>query len=316
MDPISLALMGGTALTQFLGGAAGRAEQQRALAEQMRQFDQQMRFAKAARTDAYGNTVRFDDATQRWLTDLTPTQRALLRAGEHEQFLGLTEDAARNREARRRMATIGAQSAEDYNRESAAYRYGPQKSEDQIINELTQLVGRGRTAGNNTFLRQRLRQGRPNVFSNTGPETFGPNSADDSLRIRRAALEELGVRNNLRNQRLQPLGFFREGAGAGGGAPLNFDNQSNELSGTQDKMAQLIASVGKSGADNLLQARQGIAKATQSMFPTMSDGARTIAALRRGTPGVRSGRASTSLGSSPDFAQASPDFPYEYELGL
>src|SRR4051794_1836795 len=62
-----------------------------------------LRFAKAARTDAFGNRTSYDDALNQWITSLTPEQQSLVSAGEHEQRLGLTEDAARNRDIRRQQ---------------------------------------------------------------------------------------------------------------------------------------------------------------------------------------------------------------------
>ena len=69
-------------------------------------------------------------------------------------------------------------------------------------------------------------------------------------------------------------------------------------------MAQLIAGVGKAGADNILQASSGVTKAVGSQFPSMGDTARLISALR-GVPGRVTPKASSTYWSKNDDDLAS-----------
>lgn len=319
IDPITGVLTAGTLIGNLIQGQAAKKAAQRALAQQMAMHAEQMRFAKSGRTDAYGNRVRYDEGLGEWITDLTPQQRANLKAGEREQFLGLTEDAARNRQARRRAGAIGESSAEDYNTNLAEFRYGPRKSEDSIFNEISTLIARERSRPDVAGQRLRARMGSPLVTPNSSSRG-SDRSVSDALTARKAALEEYGARESGRNSRLLPaLDFFRQGASGGGGAPINYSNINDSTNKSQDAMAQLIASVGASGAGNIGKAQAGLTEATGKQFPSLGDSARMIAALR-GTSlrggGVSSKRPSTSRQASPDFAQASPDFPYEWELGF
>lgn len=296
MDPLTLAIMGIGTVSQMAGGATATRQANRNLANQMRMHDQNMRLAKGRRTDAYGNATYFDDATGQWVTELTPMQKALIRAGEYEQLQGLTEDASRNRRARRRQEVIGRNSAEDYNRLLAEFRYSPVKSEDMIFDEISRLLASSRDIPDPGAGRQALRQGRPIVTQN---QTRQRNSmAERQLLARKAAMEEFNARSNAKNQRLLPaLEFMRQGVGQGGGAGFNFSDTPGRLDQTQDSMSKLIASVGTSGADNLLRAGEGLTKARQSQYPTMTDFARMYAATtgksRGGVPRSNTAASST-----------------------
>lgn len=281
IDPVSGGLAAAGLVMQLFQGQQAKKAAAQARADALGMHHDNLRFGKSSRTDAYGNTVRYDDDLAQWFTDLTPMQKKLLSAGEHEQFLGLTEDAGRNRSARRRQADIGESSAQDYNTQLAGFRYGPQKSEQSIFDEISNLVARARSAPNAQRTRQQLRQGRPIVQASDSGSAH--DDAATALATRRAALDEFTTRNNSRNSQYLPaLGFFREGAGGGGGAPISFDNQSDELGKTQDSMAQLIGQLSQSGASNMLKAGQDVTESIGTQFgkAPLTDSARMIAALR------------------------------------
>jgi len=158
MDPITIALMGGTALSGLLQGNAQRDQAERALQMQQALAQEQMKFAKAGRTDAYGNKVYFDPTTNEWKTQLDPFQDRLVKAGEAEQFRGLTHDAAQNRSIRDAAAQRGRTAGDYYDRLAGQYVNQQPPSEGSIEDELIRLgvvgsdVGYGpnvsRTAGN------------------------------------------------------------------------------------------------------------------------------------------------------------------------
>src|SRR6478735_1253083 len=121
MDPIMALMMGGTALGGLLQGNAQRDQAERALQMQQALAQEQMKFAKAGRTDAYGNKVYFDPTTNEWKTQLDPFQDRLVKAGEAEQFRGLTHDAAQNRSIRDAAAQRGRTAGDYYDRLAGQY---------------------------------------------------------------------------------------------------------------------------------------------------------------------------------------------------
>lgn len=304
MEPITMALIAGSIGTNLIGGQQAKGQAREALAEQMRQFDAQMRFGQAARTDAYGNVVRYDPVLNKWITELTPMQRQVTKAGEREQFMGLTEDAARNREARRRQEKIGKSAAQDYESQSAGFRYGGPPSESAIYDQISRLLANRRAEPNVAQNRLTARMGAPIVTAANAPR--GPSSADDALTARKMALDEFMQRQGAHSNRYLPaMKFFAEGAGGGGGAQFGFSDTGKTTGATQDAMAQMIAGIGKSGAEGLLSAGKNLTDATGKQFGTMgADVARILAASRpRGTGGkVEPIASSTSYtGGTSDF---------------
>lgn len=281
MDPLSLAIAGGGVISSLIGGNEAKKASQAALAQQLRMFEEQMRFAKAGRTDAYGNKISFNDALNEWITQLTPQQKRLLSAGERESLLSLTEDAARNRNARRRQEGIGKSATEDYNTLAARYHNRGTPSEGAILDDLTSLIAYADRGGGNQALNQSLRTGGSRVRSGPPAASGGSNLGANLLKARQAALDEYTTRAQGRNSELLPgMQFFAGQAGGGGGAPITYSDTPKALSGTQDAMAQLIAQVGQAGAANVGKAQQGVVEATSKQFPSITDASRLITSLR------------------------------------
>lgn len=109
MDPITLALMGGTAISSIMGGQAASDTaqtnadismlnyyaQQQAAAQQQSEARRQQQEGKLGTTDATGNRTYFVPG-QGWVTDLTPQQEELMRLTEGEQRRQLLDETARN----------------------------------------------------------------------------------------------------------------------------------------------------------------------------------------------------------------------------
>jgi len=95
--------------------------------------DQANRLATATRTDAYGNQMRYNPATNSWETILTPTQKGIVGAQEQEQLRSLTEDATRNRQLLEEARQRGFQAAPDYAKALAGFRYdeAPSRAADE-----------------------------------------------------------------------------------------------------------------------------------------------------------------------------------------
>jgi hypothetical protein len=245
--------------------------------------NEQLRLGQASRTDAYGNAVRYDKALNKWVTELSPMQQRIAKAGEHENLLGLTEDAARNRVVKERAFRRGGQAEEDYNKASAGYRYGQGPSEEAIRDDLTGLIMRarsGQSSGGNTrsFIRQR--GNLPVVSGSAEPSDGVSGVAQALLQARQGALGERGTRNQQTSSRYLPaMQQFAATMDAGGDANVQFPNFSG-LFNAQDQMANdafgAMASAGKG-----VQGAYGLStKAATSGMPGLGDTTRLIAALR------------------------------------
>src|SRR6185295_5674901 len=113
LDPVSATLTAGSVIGNLIGGAQSRRQAAENLAFQKWLANEELRMGQASRVDAMGNTVRYDKALNKWVTDLSPEQFKLSKAGEHEQLLNLTDDAARNRQIKERAFRRGMDSSED-----------------------------------------------------------------------------------------------------------------------------------------------------------------------------------------------------------
>jgi hypothetical protein len=281
MEPFTLALLGGTALGGIYNSSRANSLARENLAYQKERDRQQMRFGQASRQDAYGNVNRYDAALNKWITDLTPAQLALMKAGEHEQTLALTEDAGRNRETRRRAYQRGQDAAEDYNRELAAFR-SDTPSEGSIMSDLTGLIMRSRGGGGgrvntNNFLRQ---GGNLPVVSGGGGGSGVQDVAEALLEARRGALGEKGQRIQMRNSRLPILQNFAAMSDAGGSGNVPFPNFGS-YNQVQDQMSDTMMKALESGAKNIGNA-YALRTKNAKIFPDISDFAKGYTALRGG----------------------------------
>lgn len=101
-------------------------------------FNEQKRLATAPRTDAFGNTTRFDGTS--FTTDVTPQTQAILSALQGEELASLTRDAPRQREAAERMdkrSQAGHGLFEDFLKDMKNRRQRPEEdfqSEETLFN--------------------------------------------------------------------------------------------------------------------------------------------------------------------------------------
>lgn len=157
----------------------------------------QYNLATAARTDAYGNRTSFDDLMNEWLTQLTPTQESILKAGEREQRLGLTHDAPQARDLRDRQYARSLEAENAYHRKLTDHLYNPPPSEESIRGQYdTDLAfQRSQEANDRGALigRSLLRGGRgrdlPSLYRQIA-QSISEDAAGDPLRARQAALNE------------------------------------------------------------------------------------------------------------------------------
>jgi len=162
------------------------------------QFQQQQankgnRLATATRTDAYGNKMSYDELLNEWINQLTPTQESILKAGEQEQYRTLTEDATRQREARRAQEGRSKEAGKEFDKALVGYRYDQPPSEGKAQADLVQslLINRQKGLGEGlkalTGQAQRLGRGAdiPKLLQQAD-QLFGESLEDVTLKGKQA----------------------------------------------------------------------------------------------------------------------------------
>ena len=308
MDPITISL----ALASIGGGlySSNQANQSASanLDWQKQRAAEQDRFAQAARTDAYGNRVSYDKALNEWMTNLTPSQRALMLAGEREQRVSLTEDAGRNRAARERQARAGRAAEPAFDEAMAGYRFDQPESEGSIRAKIAQLlaIAKGPTGGATSNQSIRTSGNLPVVNQGAQAEGDTQRLAQTLLQARSQGLAESGARTQQHESKYGPaLDRFTNMLGAGGGAPISMP--SDPTSGQQDSMAKLLASVGAQGSQGVGNAGgQATAAAGQNPLDMRSTAALIGAMSRYNKAGATNPKA---IGSAVQY-QKPPDYDW------
>lgn len=236
---------------------------------QKEQARRQERFSMATRSDAYGNQQKYDELMNEWKQILTPTQNQILKAGEKEQLLSLTEDATRNRDIKRAQADRGKEAGKDYNRALAGYRFDQPKGEASIRDNLNAIMGSGEEAGQKgqqaASIRQALRSGRgallPNIVK-SADDSVGQGLADRLLKARQQGVQEAATRLQAHDARYIPeLQTFSQLMDAGGGAPIKYSDLPQAMAGQQSEQARAIQAALQATASNVGGAYNALAAA-------------------------------------------------------
>lgn len=314
MDPVTMGLLASTAISSLFGGMNANSTAQDNLSFQRQNAADQLKFAKAGRTDAFGNTTSFDDALNKWITQLTPMQQNLIKAGEHEQLQGLTHDAGQNRAVRDQQYRRGIQAGEDYNTARAGYQYDQPKSEGANFDELVRLITNARGTGDRATAqladRQSLRQhgnmpvintGNPADRNYPGHGYAGDRLAQTILQARQQALGETTQRDQAHASKYLPaMRQFAETASQGGNAPFSFSTTPDRLGAQQQQLDQLLQGALKGGSSAVQGAETLQAKTNQNQFGDPSDYIKMIAALKGGQGRVGAAAGATgNYGGSP-----------------
>lgn len=318
MDPITIGLL----LASVAGGALSASSAKKSASEsldwQKKRAAEQDRFAQAARTDAFGNRISYDQALNEWITQLTPEQKALMFAGESEQRRALTEDAARNRMVRERQYRAGTLAQPGFDEALARLRFDQPESEESIRAKIAQLLtlSKGSRSGGRQGQYQEIRQAGNVPMAMRSPEgdTGASELAKTLLQARGAARGEAGSRAGATTSRYgDALSRYAGLLGGGGGAPIGMPSTAKDLEGQQSEMARLVASIGQSGSQNVGRAQEGALKAA-SINPIDARSLASIyAASRRGTAGGgRVGVGARNVGSATRFGDDlyASDRPY------
>jgi hypothetical protein len=240
------------------------AQQQLNLARE--QADLQEELAKAARTDAYGNTSRYVPG-RGFVTELNPIEQAILEAGQSERLQRATTDAQRNRTALsneydRRDEFAGA-AADDLR----DYRYGDRQSEEALQSLYTALARReldkGVTDFTNAAGRQALRAGNSSALENivrTGSQQRGQNLLDAALRGKVAGTQAFNAQEGQRGNLLANA-LRGHAAGSTSQQPVMQAANLGSLGNSQsNQIAQTLNAI-NSGTSNVSSALTNMSRA-------------------------------------------------------
>ena len=300
-----------------LSASSQAAQQQIAWANLQFQKDQarkQNRFAQAARTDAYGNKQSYDDILNEWKIALTPIQKQITQAGEQEQLLSLTEDAARNRRQKRRAEQTAIEAGKNFEQALAGYKYDQPKSELATRDELEQLLLGSKAQqmkdDQGIIARQALRMGKgadlAKIIKSTD-DAYGQQLPQLMLQAREGARQERAQRVQQHQQRWLPemQNWEQLMAQGGGDAALRFSNVPQELQAMQGSMANAIQSAMQSEASGVGGAYNSLA-AAMGKSPDLSGLTKAFSGSGSAGKGS-SGSTKYSLTAKAAPAQSNPD---------
>lgn len=220
------------------------------LFEQRRSNREREKLAKSARTDPRGNRVYFDP-TFGWQIDLAPGTQQILDAEDRETLLSLTEDAARNREAARRMEGRSEEADELFEELFNEYRYRPKKSEAEYVGDAQREKLLARRKGSDeaaaAINRALIRQGNSSnvgaVF-NAARDAEADEFEEVLLGGKRQGIQDfLNIEGGKDQALQQELGFLEAIANNVTNMPQRFTNRAGELSGTADDATSELLSV-------------------------------------------------------------------------
>lgn len=300
IDPVGLGVGGAATLISLImdqqAKQAGVDLAAQNLNSQRRNADRMYRLGTSTHTDAYGNAQRYDDALNKWITELAPMQQRLVKAGEREQLLSLTEDAARNRDVRRRAGSRAEQAGQDYGKARAEFTYGGPKSEGATRSELLDLL-----AGSADATRRRSMDAT-NALRTEGSmpvPSSGEPLADIILKARQGALGETGTRTSAHASKYLPiLQNLSQTMDAVGDAPIRFSSTPQEMSARQDSMAQLMQSALQTGGQLTGNAGQNLSKLMFQAGPDMRGLASMYNAFSTNDTGSKADKATAARGTT------------------
>lgn len=303
ISPIIGGVGGIIASTQGNRAANRAANMQYALGQEQLAFNRQQaaiqnaiaerlqRQGVAGQRDGLGNEIRYDEATNTWVTALTPQQRQASEAALNEEILRLVVDQALRRrgmqanESRRAVEGRAADAA------MARYTNTPEVSQEALRGTLMQQAGRGVNQAFDDVQRDMSRQA---VRAGTGGSQLVAELARKRGEAQRDAYLEAelksygadGINQQRRSSNLNEYTTLASRAS-------NFDDTPLASSGTNNAMLQAITQrIGGAG-----QAGTGAAYATGVGTNAVNTGFNSAIGSIKPTPGVNIGAATESINS-------------------
>jgi hypothetical protein len=226
------------------------------------------RFASATRSDAFGNQEKYNDLLNKWETILTPTQNRIMKAGEQEQLLSMTEDAMRNRRQKQRAEQTAINAGKNFQQALAGYKYDQPKSELANRDELERLLidnnAQQMKDDQGLIARQALRMGKGADYARiikATDDAMGQKLPALMLQARdQAKTEHAQAVQQHQQQYLPEMQNWEQLMSQGGGdAGLKFSNVPQEVQAMQQGMASAIQSAMQSGASSIGSAYNSLA---------------------------------------------------------
>lgn len=313
------------AITSLVGIGLQAQAQQDQLNFQYAQFNwqkqrarEQDRFAQAGRQDAYGNETVYDSGLNKWLTNLTPTQREIMQAGEREQKLQLTKDAPAARAIREQVQKRSKEAVEPYNKAALAYQYAQPPSEEAIRSDLTKLMATNLMARSKAdqalLMRQAARLGtgaKAEEIINAVDQKLGQGQQNTLLQARNQAVQERAARVAAHETEYgTPMKVWGELMAQGGNLPdipkssLNQD-LGNAITHQNDAMQKAFAA-GTSGVSSALG---GLASAA-GKSPDLSGLAKILASIKSGKGTGEDEGTLNNWGGESTYSQNVPGYGY------
>lgn len=245
----------------------------RSLAMQQQAWDEQKRAATDPRTDPYGNQLVYTPGIG-WHYNLTDQTRRTLDAEQAELLRNLTQDAAVNRDYRKRIDDISRQGSERLGGALAQKDYGPGYDEGQLIDELTRTMQinrrKGLDEGTAVLGRQALRMNQGELIPKLLQEAddlFGRSLEESILKGRQAGRSEYraaqGFKDNQDDAAIrQALSMASANPSTGIRDPNIDDSLTNMQSGAQQGLMQSLQV-----PSGLSSSMMGLAGAQEPPFP-------------------------------------------------
>ena len=248
------------------------------LAFQKENARKQYGLATAERPDVYGNVTSFDDILKKWNIKLTPAQERLIRAGEREQTLSLTEDAPRARGLRRRQEVRSKTAEEDARRATDRYRYEEPASEgaqeaEGVADAIMARGGRlGEGVGTLSRAALRLNQGDllPQIVREAANQAGGSLGEDIVRGKDRGRANYRASTSAHANKFLPAIRQFIGTADDIGGAPTRFSETPGQMGQTIESMLRAISGALTNEGTQVGSAYSDLAAGVRSGVPDFS----------------------------------------------
>ena len=250
---------------------------------------EQNKLARSARTDVFGNRLKYVPG-RGWVYDLTPQTQAITTAQQKEQLLNLTEDAERNREFRERQDEISKVGSEEFFKALNNYKFAPRPNEKAIQGDFTRLLNLNRRKGideaKGVLQRQALRLGRGGDIEKIikeGDERFGETLEEAVLRGKTLGSQEFRTQSNfIENLLSGEVDRFSAMANRFDPAQVRRSQTPDDLNALQGEMLQSMARALASEGDQVGAAFSQLSRTAGSTAPNLGPVAAALSRIGGG----------------------------------
>lgn len=213
---------------------------------------QNTRFAKATQVDALGNTTRYDEGTNSFISEAAPLVKAILDAQNKEQYKTLTEDAPRAREASKRKDNRSKSASAEYDKKFSARTGRFDRGEADFQADAVLSAARKRNSVPPSLFTAAIRSGNPNALAQlTAAARSNEGDFTDTLNSAKTAGTEAYLKDkSMRDQvDFSELGQLRSVADGTDPAQMQYNNTNENLTGQRESAVQrLMAAIQGGGS--------------------------------------------------------------------